>query len=310
MNGVRRALLAVAALPLVLGAAACGSSESPPAPQERTVTLVGQNFTEADILTQLYKQVLDKDGYRTRVKDLGARQRYLGPLEKGEVQVAADYLSSFTDELNRNVNGASAATVASPDLADTLAQLASLGAEHGLTPLRPARAEHGKAYAVTKAFAARAHLTTLSDLGRLGRPVSLAADADCAQRTDCSLGLKEVYGIRLAQVEPLGLGSGDTIRALTGGRVQLAQVGTTDGTLDRLGLVILQDDKSWQNAENVVPVVNTQWLEDNPKARADLDKLSAVLTTADLVALNAKVDGQRLDAAQVAAEYLEDKGLI
>src|SRR6478735_7017102 len=177
MNGVRRALLAVAALPLALGASACGGSDAPPAPQEETVTLVGQNFTEADILTQLYKQLLDKDGYRTRVKDLGARQNYLGPLEKGQVQVAADYLSSFTDELNRNLNGVTAPPVASPDLADTLAQLASLGAEHGLTPLRPARAEHGKAYAVTKAFAAKAHLTTLSDLGKLGRPVALAAEA-------------------------------------------------------------------------------------------------------------------------------------
>src|SRR3954447_24048749 len=231
MNGVRRALLAVAALPLALGASACGGGGERPAPPQPTVTLVGQNFTEADILTQLYKQLLDKDGYRTRVEGLGAGQYYLGPLEEGRVHVPVDYLSSFTDELNRSINGAAAPPVATPDLADTLAQLASLGAEHGLTPLRPARAEHGKAYAVTKAFAAKARLTTLSDLGRLGRSVALAAEADCAQRPDCSLGLGKVYGIRLSRVEPLGLGSGDTIRALTGGQVQLAQVGTTDGTL-------------------------------------------------------------------------------
>jgi osmoprotectant transport system substrate-binding protein len=308
MTCVRRVVLAVATLPLLLLQASCGTD---PAPREQaqTVTLVGQKFTEADILTRLYQQLLEQDGYRTRIRDLGARQSYLGPLERGRVQVAADYLASVTDELNRRVNGPGAVPVASPDREATLAQLATIGAEHGITPLRPARAEHGKAYAVTKAFAARHHLSTLSDLGRLGRPVALAAETDCAQRTDCGRGLERVYGITLSRVEPLGLGSGETTRALTSGQVQLAQVGTTDGTLDRLGLVTLEDDKNWQNAENVVPLVNTAWLEDNPKAKSDMDKLSAVLTTADLAALNAEVDAQRLDAREAAEAYLEEKGL-
>ena len=87
-------------------------------------------------------------------------------------------------------------------------------------------------------------------------------------------------------------------------------MGTTDGTLDSLGVVVLQDDKNWQNAENVVPVVNSAWLEDNPRAKAALDKLSAVLTTADLKTLNAKVDGERLEASQVAEDYLNEKGLL
>ncbi len=34
------------------------------------MTIVGQKFTEADILTQLYKQLLDKEGFETEVKNL------------------------------------------------------------------------------------------------------------------------------------------------------------------------------------------------------------------------------------------------
>ena len=48
----------------------------------------------------------------------------------------------------------------------------------------------------------------------------------------------------------------------------------------------------------------------NPKAAGALNQLSAVLTTADLTALNAQVDGQRLEASQVAEDYLKEKGLI
>ncbi len=311
MRGVRRTLVAVAALPLLLGAAACGD-DSPATKQQpqQAVTIVGQKFTEADILSQLYRLLLDQDGYRTRVEDLGARDLYLEPLQKGEVQVAVDYLSSFTEALNRSVNGAEAGPVASADVGSTLTQLISLGAEHDLTPLTPAKAENGKAYAVTKAFAQRFHLQTLSDLGRLGRPIALAADPDCSERPDCGEGLKSVYGIQLSRVEPLGRGSGDTASALSQGEVQLAQVGTTNGTLESLGVVVLRDDRDWQNAENVVPVVNSTWLEDNPQAKAAMNKLSAVLTTADLKALNAEVDGERLEPSKVAEDYLTEKGLL
>jgi osmoprotectant transport system substrate-binding protein len=97
---------------------------------------------------------------------------------------------------------------------------------------------------------------------------------------------------------------------LTKGEVQLGQVGTTDGALDGLGIVVLRDDKNWQNAENLVPVVNSLWPRDNPKAMAALDKLSSVLTADDLNALNVKVDGEPQQASKVAEGFLKEKGLL
>ena len=85
---------------------------------------------------------------------------------------------------------------------------------------------------------------------------------------------------------------------------------STDGTLAKAGLVVLHDDKAWQNAENVVPVVNSAWLKTHPKAADALNQLAGVLTTADLPALNAQVDGQQLEANEVAQDYLKDKGLL
>ena len=57
-------------------------------------------------------------------------------------------------------------------------------------------------------------------------------------------------------------------------------------------------------------MVNSAWLKKNPKAEDALNKLSGVLTTADLKTLNAKVDGERLEASQVAEDYLKEKGLL
>jgi len=312
MNHGRRFLVALTTFPLLLAATACGSGgfEEDSGGGGETVTIVGQKFTEADIMTQLYKQLLEKDGFKTDVKNLGARDIYLDPLQKGDVQVSADYLSSMTEALNRKANGDEADPVASPDVQDTLRQLKTLAGKYDITPLEPAEAEDANSYAVTKDYAEENNLRTLSDLGKLGKPVALAAASDCPDRPDCGKGLESVYGIKLSKVEPLGFGTADTKKALTDGEVQVGQVGTTDGSLDQMGLVVLEDDKNWQNAENLVPVVNSAWLKDKPKAEDALNKLSDVLTTEDLTMLNAKVDGERLEASQVAEDYLEEKGLI
>ena len=56
---------------------------------------------------------------------------------------------------------------------------------------------------------------------------------------------------------------------------------TTDATLEEFGLVLLKDDKNLQNADNVLPVVNTEAAGD-PEVAEALDELTETLTTEDL----------------------------
>jgi osmoprotectant transport system substrate-binding protein len=299
----RSIVIALVAVPLML-TAACGGDGG------GKVVIVGQKFTEADIMTQLYKAVLDDAGYDTSVKNLGARDIYLGPLSKGDVTISADYLSSMTEALNRKANGDDAEKVASPDADATLDELNKLAESEGLTALEPAKAEDANAFAVTKKFAEDNNLTTLSDLGASGLSVKLGANTDCPERADCQKGLEDTYGIKISGFEPTGFGSQATKDDLVNGVTQLGSVGTTDATLEQLGLVILEDDKHLQNAENLVPIVNSDWLKDNEDAEKALNKLSAALTTEDLTTLIGKVDNDREKPADVAKDYLKDKGLI
>ena len=303
----RRILIALVAIP-VMFTAACGSDDG--GSSGGKVVIVGQKFTEADIMTQLYKALLDDAGFDTEVKNLGARDIYLSPLSKGDVTISADYLSSMTEALNRKANGDNAPKVASSDESATLAQLNKLAKKYGLTALEPAKAEDANAFAVTKDFATKNNLTNLSDLGASGLSVKLGGNSDCPQRADCQKGLEDTYGIKVSGFEPTGFDSQATKDDLVKGVTQIGSVGTTDATLAKLGLVILQDDKALQNAENLVPIVNSDWLKDNEKAKKALDKLSAVLTTEDLTTLIGKVDLDREKAADVAKDYLKDKGLI
>ena len=77
-----------------------------------------------------------------------------------------------------------------------------------------------------------------------------------------------------------------------------------------LGLVLLEDDKGIQPAQNLTPAVNADFLADNPDLEDVFNELSAALTTEDLAAMNVKVDLERQKPEDVAKAFLEDKGLI
>lgn len=74
-------------------------------------------------------------------------------------------------------------------------------------------------------------------------------------------------------------------------------------------LVVLEDDKQLQAVDNIIPAVTAAAAAADPNLITTLDTVSAVLTTEDLVAMNAGVDNERKSAVDVAAAYVEEKGL-
>ena len=71
-------------------------------------------------------------------------------------------------------------------------------------------------------------------------------------------------------------------------------------------LVVLEDDRQLQNADNVVPAVTLATAQASPALLPALDAVSAALTTEELIELNAAVDVQRQSAEDVAAAWVEE----
>jgi osmoprotectant transport system substrate-binding protein len=316
-------VLAAGAAAAALALAACGgsdafeagaSSSSPGAAGSSSaaggpLTVGGANFTEMLVMQQMYGQLLTKAGYTVDYKPVDNREIYYKSLQGGEIDVVPEYAATLTEFLNVQKNGKSAAQLATNDITTTIEKLKPLAEAGGVSVLQPAQAADQNGFAVTKKFAEANKVTTLSQLAALGKPVRLAATVECPDRPFCGPGLEKTYGLKIAKLDPLGFGSPQAKQAVVSGKDDLVLVGTTDGTLDQLGLVLLEDDKGLQLADNLVPVVNTKSAGAPAIAQA-LDKLSGVLTTQDLAQLNLQVDAERKKPADVAKEYLTSKGLL
>ncbi|MFJ5709826.1 MULTISPECIES: ABC transporter substrate-binding protein [unclassified Streptomyces] len=322
MNRISRAagaLLGTAALAVSL--AACGG-DSLEQGKEKTsggsgggkgsLVVGAAAFTESKVLAELYAQLLRDAGYTVSVTTVKNRELYEPALEKGEIDVVPEYAATLAEFLNAKTNGPQAPEekpVASGDVKATVAALRKLAEPRGLKVLEAGEAVDQNAFAVSKEFAEKNGLKSLSDLGAAKLKVKIAAGDECAVRPFCAPGLKKTYGIDVTGIDPKGVGTPQAKQAVKDGVDQLVLTTTTDATVDGFGLVFLADDKHLQNADNVLPVVNAKEAG-APGVTAALDKITEVLTTADLAELNRKVDAERAKPEDVAAAYLKEKGLV
>lgn len=328
---LRRALLP-AALVASLALAACGSGDplaedsaapggdaagdtaSDPADAAAdapagAIVVGGANFTEMQIMEEMYGALLTDAGYEVEIIASDSREIYGQALIDGDIDVVPEYAATMAEFLNREVNGADAELVATSDAAETVAAMEPLATELGLVVADPAEAASQNGYAILETVATENDITTLSDFAAFQPDIVLAATEECGTRPFCQPGLQDTYGFAISEVLPLGFGSPQAKAAVVQGQADMALVGTTDATLEADGLVLLEDDQALQLADNLVPVLNAASAEDATLVET-LNALAPVLTTEDLAELNRRVDADRELPADVATDYLTEAGLI
>jgi len=303
-----RLVLWLSAVVATFGLVGCASTAwNPESPRWVIATT---NFSETNLISQMYLQAMVDRGYPAEIKQLGNREVIVPALRVGEVQITAEYLGSVTEFLNRRANGPDADQVASGNTEETFAAAKQLAAAQNITLLTPSPAQDQNAFAVTGDFA-RAHgLTTLSDLAAYSQenPVRLGAAPECPQRSFCLPGLESVYGVNVSEFVPLDAGGPLTIQAIRQGRVDFGVVFSSSGSVAGNDLVVLTDDKELQTAENIVPAVYSPAATEG--ITAVLDEVSAALTTEGLQEMNRQVEVLRKNPRLVAQEFLVESGII
>ena len=295
-------LLLVPALLLPLACGRDGTVRATASELDASVTVASFNFEESELLGELYALSLEAAGVPVdRELRLGARELVSPALRQGLVDVVPEYVGSGLAFLAPDRPPVQDAEAARRQLQEVA------GAD--VVVLTPAEAQDQNGFVVRRETAERHGLRTISDLRPVAADLVFGGPPECKDRRLCLGGLEDVYQLRFEAFRPLDSSGPLTLAALLGRRVDVALLFTTDGHLASDELVVLEDDKGLQPAENVVPVVRRSILDRHGEAvRAALEAVTATLDTEALVDLNRQVDRGE-PAADVAARWLEAQGV-
>jgi osmoprotectant transport system substrate-binding protein len=309
-----RPVLITACVGLIVALSACTSSTGHVAPEAgqpdgrrgAVITVGSFDFPESVLLAEIYGQALAAAGFPVRIlPNLGPRELVDPALVDGLVQLVPEYVGSALHffSLGR-LSATSSAGAANKALARSVAG-------RGLVAARPAPAQDANAIVVTAATAARYGLRSIADLARVAPRLTFGGPPECPGRAYCLPGLKRVYGLRFKTFTPLDVAGPMTLQALVAGYIGVALLFTTDPNIPARHLVVLADDRGLQPAENITPLVRRNVIARyGPRLLAVLNRVSAVLDTSRLRALDVRIELEGQDPRRVASGWLRAHGLI
>ncbi len=309
-----RVVLITACMALMVALSACtapggrvSSAAGEPAARHGAVITVGSfDFPESVLLAQIYGEALAAGRFPVRIlPNLGSREVVDPALVDGLVQLVPEYAGSALEFFSLGRLSATAnAAAASRALARSVAG-------RGLVAAHPAPAQDANAIVVTAATAARYRLRSIADLATVAPGLVFGGPPECPGRPYCLPGLKRVYGLRFKAFIPLDAGGPLTRQALEAGYIGAALLFTTDPGIPARHLLVLADDRGLQPAENITPLVRRSTMERyGPRLLAVLNKVSALLDTGTLRALDARVELAGQDPRLVAGNWLRAQELI
>lgn len=284
------------------GSSSSASTSGSAAPAgDKSIVVGSANFPENVILAHIYGGALASKGYTVTYKDgIGNRDAYLAALKNGEIDLVPEYAGSLLSFLSKSANAKSGDEVKSA-IDD---QVGTLNA----TAYDLAAAADSDSLNVTPQFAAKNSLKSIADLAKVDS-VTVAANPEFATRSDGIKGLQSVYGLKNIKFKAISDGGGpNTLKALLGDQVQVADIYSTTPSIIDNKLVTLADPKNLFASQQIVPIVSKDKASDDVKTV--VDSVSSQLTTQDLLQLNKQVSGDaKQDPAAAAADWLKGKSL-
>jgi osmoprotectant transport system substrate-binding protein len=300
----------VTATVAVLGLTACGGSGggtplssgsgSSTSGGNTTVTVGSGNFSESELLAEIYAGALRAKGVTVKEHtDIGSREVYFPALKDGSINLIPEYTGTLLQYLNK-----SATQVSPSDVYTALKQTLPAG----LTVLNMAAAQDSDAIVVTKQTADKYHAKSIADLAPHCGQLTFGGPPEIQTRPDGLPGFKKNYNCVFGSFKSLDAGGPLTIGALKNGDVQAADIFTTDSSIPDNGWVVLADPKNNFAAQNVVPVLAAD--KATPTVKNALNAVQAKLDTATLAKLDAELAGpSHPDASTVAGNWLKSVGL-
>ena len=309
-----RAVPAVLALLLLVACGNVGSSggSGPSAEDEGggggpTITVGSKNFTEQYVLGELYAQALEANGFNVEKKlDLGSAAIADKALQNGQIDMYPEYTGTSLVEVFKQEG-----TPETPEATYQKAKELYAQREPADTMLTPAPFNNTYGIFVRKEVAQEYGLKTLADLAEASPKLAFVLFSEFKNREDGYPNMQKNYPAfdfgDFVIVNSIG---GPIYQGVLQGEGDAGVGFTTDSQLASDELVVMEDPKNIWPFYYPAPVVRSDVLKQNPKMEKVLNSVSETLDAETMRKLNAQVDIEQEDPEDVAAQYLQEKGIV
>ncbi|HEU4492887.1 MAG TPA: glycine betaine ABC transporter substrate-binding protein [Rubrobacteraceae bacterium] len=273
-----------------------------------TITVGSKNFTEQYILGELYAGALEAEGFDVEKKlDLGSEQIADKALQNGQIDMYPEYTGTALVA----IHGEEGETPKTPEATYKRAKELYAQRDPADTMLTPAQFNNTYGIFVREDVAEENDLEDLSDLAEASGDLTFVSFSEFQNRSDGYPNMQKNYpGLAFGDVKIVNSIGGPIYQGVLQGEGDAGVGFTTDGQLASDELVVMEDPKSIWPFYYPAPVVRSDVLEENPKMEEVLNEVSASLDAETMRELNAQVDIEQEEPEDVAAEHLEDEGLL
>lgn len=189
--------------------------------------------------------------------------------------------------------------------------------KNDLVWLKPAPMNNTYGFATTQESFKKYKVEKLSELNKV--PVgerTFCVESELINRPDGLKGMLEKYDVPLG--DPKGVPrdnlktfqTGAIYDATAKGACTFGEVFTTDGRIQALNLKVLEDDRSFFPKYNVSFVLNKETAKEHPEIQDLIAPVAEKLTNKVLLGLNAQIDVEGREPADVAFEWLKKEGFL
>ncbi|RNI24230.1 glycine betaine ABC transporter substrate-binding protein [Flexivirga caeni] len=181
--------------------------------------------------------------------------------------------------------------------------------------LPPAPMNNTYGFAVTQQVAEKYHISKLSQLAKVPKAQrTFCVESELINRPDGLKGMLQKYDVPLGSGVPRSnlriYQTGAIYDATAHGKCNFGEVFTTDGRIVALHLKVLQDDRSFFPKYNVSFVVRDKVIKKYPQIADLVAPVTKKLTNDVLLHLNAQVDVDGKEPADVAYDWLRKEGFV
>jgi osmoprotectant transport system substrate-binding protein len=284
---VKTAALLLSVLAVTAG---CGRAS------ERPVRIGSKNFTEQVILGEIAAQGLEARGLAVdRRLNLGGTFVCHKAITAGELDLYPEYTgTAFTAILARK-------PVTDPNVVRGEVER-EYRKRWNLVWSRPLGFENTFALVMRGDDARRLGIRRISDLAPHPE-VRPGFGYEFLEREDGFPGLARTYGLHFRD-RPVQMDLGLLYPALESRRVDLVAGNSTDGLIDAIGGIVLEDDRRYFPPYEAAFVVRGGVWEKKPAVREFLESLAGKIDAATMRKLNAAVDKDKRRPEDVAKEFL------